>query len=289
MKYQFLLLVIFALFTQSLAQSYVYSCPACLKKNTTLPTVPIIPGDGYCPAIVDETAILVQLYNALGGPNWIQKTNWLTGNKCDWYGITCNQNGNVVTIDLHSNNLIGNQLPPQIGCLVYLQGLVLDNNAISGQIPLSFCSLQNIQYLTLSYNNLGGGIPSCFSKLKFLIHFYVQYNGLVGELPDFSLYHNIKEFHCEYNCLTGKVPQSLPSQVIIDLGFAYNYFSGCIPDFYEGLSVSFEGNYFCQFSAIPCWLSTAELGCGVTSPPRTNVQGTFSFCPGSSCLSEISS
>lgn len=264
-----------------LAVQAQFPCIACVRKPSN-PFSHHIPGDHYCDPSATTADILTEFYNALGGASWTNNQNWLTGDYCSWFGITCNQNNDVVTIDLNTNNLKGNQIPPSIGCLTYLQSLILGSNTIFGQIPVNFCNLVNLQYLTLSSNNLGGYIPSCFSNLIFLEHLYLFDNALVGELPDFSGFYNIKEIHVEENCLHGPVPQSIPSPVIIDLAFSYNNFSGCIPDFYDTLLVSFSYNEYCFQPAIPCWLTDADLGCPTV--PRYNVQGPFSHCS-ASCLS----
>ena len=44
-------------------------------------------------------------------PPWIVNTGWLENDldPCDgWFGVTCDEDGNVVTLDLFQNNLIGN-------------------------------------------------------------------------------------------------------------------------------------------------------------------------------------
>jgi len=276
-----LFLVICAFIAISNAQICVAPC-----KSTTLPVVSYVPGDNYCSPSLTNEQILVQLYDAFNGAHWINNANWLSGSYCSWYGIVCDQNGDVVTIDLHANNLQGNQLPPALGCLTYLKSLVLNNNNISGQLPNNFCKLTNLQYMILQNNNLGGYIPACFSDLIFLQEMYLYNNGLIGDLPNFSNYSTIRELLVQNNCLTGEVPQQYSSTVIIDTNFADNDFSGCIPDIYELLNSNFSGNpNYCTQMYIPCFLTEAELGC--PSVPRVTVTGTFSYCPGVTCLSEL--
>jgi len=281
-----LIIVSPSVLTSSVVPSCVTPCaPLCPKSPTSLPPVQNIPGDNTCAKKLNETNVLVQLYQSLGGPNWYNSQNWLVGNPCtnNWYGITCSSNGSINTIDLHNNNLAGPQIPPAIGCLPFLQGLVLDNNFIRGQIPNNFCLLENIQYLTLPNNSLSGVIPPCFSNLIFVKHLYLQGNGLIGSLPEISNYQTLEELHVENNCLGGQIPQSLGIiSFIIDLSFANNYFQGCIPDFYQTLVADFTGNYFCS-NALPCWLNTTSLGCAPTA--RTNVYGSTLWCPTTACLS----
>lgn len=51
---------------------------------------------------------LVALYNATGGANWKQKTNWDTGvDLSQWCGIKVDEQGRVVELNLFWNNLQG--------------------------------------------------------------------------------------------------------------------------------------------------------------------------------------
>jgi hypothetical protein len=54
--------------------------------------------------------ILATFYFALGGQDWRQDSNWLTGKSfCEnsWFGVSCLEEGTVGSIDLVSNNLVG--------------------------------------------------------------------------------------------------------------------------------------------------------------------------------------
>ena len=58
-----------------------------------------------------ERAVLVALYNATDGPNWVNNDNWLRYVPLgDWYGVDTDTSGRVVTLDLSRNGLAG-QLP----------------------------------------------------------------------------------------------------------------------------------------------------------------------------------
>ena len=80
-----------------------------------------------------DSLALVALYNATGGPNWTDNTNWLNGSPDNtWFGVFVS--GRYVTeIDLFNNNLTG-PIPPEIGNLVALQWLNLSNNNLTGPI-----------------------------------------------------------------------------------------------------------------------------------------------------------
>jgi Leucine-rich repeat (LRR) protein len=50
--------------------------------------------------------ILMALYQALNGENWKEQANWMSEDSvCIWYGVTCDSDGSVVSLELKSNNL----------------------------------------------------------------------------------------------------------------------------------------------------------------------------------------
>ena len=79
-----------------------------------------------------DRAALIALYEATDGPNWVNSENWLTAAPLgDWYGVTANSLGRVVTLDLTRNGLEG-ELPASLGSLVHMTTLRLSGNALSG-------------------------------------------------------------------------------------------------------------------------------------------------------------
>ena len=63
---------------------------------------------------------LVALYNAAAGPNWNSNNNWLTDAPISkWEGVTTDDNGRAVKLDLRGNQLTG-EIPPELGNLASL-------------------------------------------------------------------------------------------------------------------------------------------------------------------------
>ncbi len=92
-----------------------------------------------------ECLALVDLYNATGGGNWNNSTNWKTATAIDsWYGVAV-ANGNVVRLYLHDNNLVGS-LPSTLGNLTKLSWLFLDINQLTGSIPSTLGNLHELTY-----------------------------------------------------------------------------------------------------------------------------------------------
>ena len=76
--------------------------------------------------------ILAILYFALGGQDWRQDNNWLTGRSfCDepWFGVSCSEEGTVESINLVANKLVGT-FPTEIALLSSLRKLHLSNSDI---------------------------------------------------------------------------------------------------------------------------------------------------------------
>lgn len=87
----------------------------------------------------------------------------------------------IESLDL-SDNLLTDNLPPDIGNYGSLKLLNLANNDLSGQIPSELSNLSGLEYLDLSRNNFSGEIPNKLpSSLKVL---NVSYNDLQGPIPE---------------------------------------------------------------------------------------------------------
>ena len=64
----------------------------------------------------EDRAALVALYNATGGENWTNNTNWLSSAPIqEWWGVASNRRDGVVTsLYIPNNNLTGS-IPPELG------------------------------------------------------------------------------------------------------------------------------------------------------------------------------
>ena len=74
--------------------------------------------------------VLMALYNATDGPNWANKTNWLSDRPLgEWHGVPTDANGRVTELNLNQNELSG-VIPAELGSLANLQGLYLSEEPV---------------------------------------------------------------------------------------------------------------------------------------------------------------
>ncbi|MDE2779198.1 MAG: hypothetical protein OXI91_05920 [Chloroflexota bacterium] len=133
--------------------------PVTGTDTTEAPPAEGPPGSG------DDRAALVALYQATGGPGWLDNTNWLTDAPIgEWFGVDTDASGQVFQLDLTSNELKG-PLPPELGSLASLEYLILINNSLTGPIPPELGNLSKLRVLDLPDNELRGPIPAELANL----------------------------------------------------------------------------------------------------------------------------
>ena len=219
-----------------------------------------------------DRAVLEAFYDATGGPNWTDNTNWKTSAPLDeWFGVTAAGPGRVTRLDLRGNGLRGS-IPAAIGDLAFLQALYLGGrwdaigeyipnalmgpipaalggltnieeldlygNRLTGSIPESFGRLASLRLLNLDYNELTGPIPSALGRLEKLEELYLNGNALTGRIPgDLGRLANLRSLELQSNALTGPIPTELGSLVNLDrLALTGNRLTGPVPTWLGGLS-----------------------------------------------------
>eukprot|EP00659_Diplonema_papillatum_P011950 gene11950-18437_t len=141
-------------------------------------------GDLVVPAKEPVVDALMALYDASGGENWYHSHGWGTAtDPCLWYGIKCNDAGEVVTISLARNNLVGH-MPENFtrGAFEATTVLCLERNQLYGPIPQSIGHWSSLAYLDLGYNQITGEMPLSIKNCP-IRSFYAADNDLEGELP----------------------------------------------------------------------------------------------------------
>ena len=206
-------------------------------------------GDGaYLPAretIIDsgtegmtDREVLEALYHATGGPDWINRTDWLSDAPLsEWFGVVTDGSGQVTRLDLRGNQLSG-AIPPELAGLTQLQRLSLSGNQLSGAIPPELASLTQLQWLYLWGNQLSGPIPHELAGLTQLQGLDLSGNQLSGAIPpELGRLANLQQLSLSSNQLSGAIPHELGGLTQLqELDLWGNQLSGAIPKNLQRLS-----------------------------------------------------
>eukprot|EP00985_Skeletonema_marinoi_P001301 scaffold517_cov140-Skeletonema_marinoi.AAC.14 len=140
-------------------------------------------GQGNWRSSADENKkSLEAIYNATDGQYWTNNDGWMdeTVDHCQWYGISCDDEGQVTGIDLRDNNLAG-QFP------VYTRNVYLKGHPIPEShwylTKYGLANLYELKTLDLAENKLTGTIEyRPLYNLHELTHFDISGNQLGGEV-----------------------------------------------------------------------------------------------------------
>ena len=131
-----------------------------------------------------DRGVLVSLFNSTNGREWDRANNWLSEEDIGtWYGVTANDQGQIVALEIADNNLTG-ELPAALGSLPALERLDLNTNNLTGPIPYEVGTLTSLKLLDLSDNQLTGEIPAAIAGLSNLTELFLDGNQLSGAIPE---------------------------------------------------------------------------------------------------------
>lgn len=200
---------------------------------------------------LESMYLLSVLFYATEGQTWFNSNLWASdGPYCSWWGVLCNENLDVIELNLESNNLVGT-LPTELGLLSTLQNLTLADNAIGstipseigmlsslvsvdahgnlleGSLPLEIGRLGALDRMNFSFNKLRGSIPATIGDMKNLVNIYLNNNVLVGQIPSEIQYcRNLLSIIVDSNALSGTIPSELGALLSIEtMELANNLFS----------------------------------------------------------------
>ncbi|MDC8001808.1 T9SS type A sorting domain-containing protein [Aequorivita todarodis] len=177
-------------------KKYLIPCLALLGGILTNAQVPQIERDA-----------LMTLYNSTDGANWVDNTNWGSGNPVStWYGITVeNVNGtdHVIWVNLPSNNLSG-AIPSELANLTELTLLGFYDNQLSGNLPVFLSNCTKLTVLALDYNNFDGTIPIEYASLTAMESLYFSGNNLTGSATNiYASMPNLERLYLDGNTFVG--------------------------------------------------------------------------------------
>ena len=127
--------------------------------------------------------ILIALFHATDGPNWINATGWNGDSPLrTWHGVLVDDTGRVSGLNLAGNRLKG-RMPLGLAELEHLRVLTVGSNELVGRIPQELGGLSGLAELDLSRNQLSGPVPVALGDLAGLEQLRLDHNALAGPLP----------------------------------------------------------------------------------------------------------
>lgn len=206
---------------------------------------------------------------------------------CQVEGNYCDENGNLLRLDMSSSGLNCSFPYLQLKNLTKLEKLYLDDNFVPGDVALvfeNFIDLKKLKYVNLSKCNLHGSLntnsrnmcdcfknntlkyvnlnaniisgqfPKClFSDNSTIVEFSAAQNKLKGSLHDNIAKNSVLEaLNLSYNQLYGYLPKSIGNAKKLKfLNLEHNKFSGPLPESLGSLHnlyiIRLSGNKFSKF------------------------------------------
>ncbi|WP_419943565.1 Ig-like domain-containing protein [Candidatus Palauibacter sp.] len=221
---------------------------------------------------------LTAFYRSAGGEGWTRNANWLTPEPvADWHGVTVDDRGLPVSLELGDNGLVG-YVAPELGEFVELRALDLSGSALTGQLPGELGRLDRLRTLDISDNQFTGALPSSFVELAELASFRWDNSGACA--PSASWFQNwlrsIEDQVAGAGC--GEVPVLLgmPSvylnQAVQDAGAHVPLVAGR-PALLRVHATADQANEYQPRARALFFQDGAQLPkCGWTSPPSVGFQ-----------------
>eukprot|EP00984_Skeletonema_dohrnii_P014278 scaffold5981_cov146-Skeletonema_dohrnii-CCMP3373.AAC.7 len=130
-----------------------------------------------------ERPSLEAIYERTNGQNWTNSAGWMNEeDHCEWYGIICDGNGQVTSINLRDNNLAG-QFPVYTRIYTFLGAPSPTIESDWQGTKYGLANLFRLKTLDLADNKLTGTIEyRPLYNLRSLTHFDVSGNQLGGEV-----------------------------------------------------------------------------------------------------------
>ncbi len=125
-------------------------------------------------SVESDRAALQALYDATGGEDWIDHTNWKTSAPLgEWYGVTTDAAGRVTGLELPGHGLTGPE-PAALGRLSNRESMRLRSNELTGPVPACLGDLSHLRSLHLGWNPLTGTLPQSLTMLARLTSLNIE-------------------------------------------------------------------------------------------------------------------
>ncbi|XP_070037121.1 receptor-like protein 50 isoform X2 [Nicotiana tomentosiformis] len=186
----------------------------------------------------DQKVLLLQFKNNLTYDSEVS-TKLVKWNQridcCQWQGITCNDAGQVIGLDLSYESFSGSI--NQLANLKFLSVIRLDVNNLSAPIPDFFLDFSNLTVLSLYSCNLIGEVPQKIFQVSTLQTINLSQNELWGSLPEFPSNGSLHTLDLSYTGFSGSIPTSIENLTMLShVDLRLCNFTGSIPSSMENLT-----------------------------------------------------
>jgi Leucine-rich repeat (LRR) protein len=160
---------------------------------------------------IQRFALAVFAYQAASLDKWSVNTGWLTdASVCDWYGIDCDGNGLVTSINLRNNGVKGNFIPELSMLADTLTYIDIGENGVKGKIPKEIGYFSNLATLLMDENEMEKDLPDEISGMSSLQKWDLHHNYFTGTVPQsINQLSKLEELYLWGNELTGSVPTEI--------------------------------------------------------------------------------
>jgi len=195
-------------------------------------------GTGTCDAFqscrFEDSLALMEIYDVLTANGWNSTWEPYSLEKpriSTWSGVTLNEMGCVIGLDLFDEGLTGSILT-EIQELSHLEYLDISYNGLSDFISDNISVLSNLRHFDAYNSGLSGVIPKEIGELANLEHLDLANNSLTGPIPlELGDLNNLATLYLSYNELTGYIPAQLGNLGNLNmLALNNNELSGCYAD-----------------------------------------------------------
>ncbi|MDF2455737.1 MAG: hypothetical protein K0R51_1730 [Cytophagaceae bacterium] len=172
----------------------------------------------FAQVLPQDSLALVAFYNSTDGPNWADRSNWLSAPVSSWAGVAIVGN-RVQTLALNSNNLTG-IIPDEFCDLTALEYIYLNNNYLTGNLPACIGNAVSINSIDLRNNDMSGAFPAAFATaMPDLADIWIS-NNQFTDFPDLTGVVELSNLHVDGNNLTFE--DIIPNVSIPNLGYVYS-------------------------------------------------------------------
>ena len=198
-----------------------------------------------------DKSVLLQLKNSVSDPSGLLSrwNNSTSDDHCKWFGVSCDSNSRVVSLNITGNAHQGNFCSNFAQFPLYGFGNRRDcwtsGGKLAGKLLPVIAQLTELRILSLPFNAFDGEIPAEIWGMEKLEVFDLEGNSVTGSIPvQFSGVRNLRVLNLGFNRIFGEIPSSLSNCVRLEiLNLAGNDVNGTVPGFVgrlRGVYLSFN-------------------------------------------------